>query len=243
MELMPRTQKLVLIEDDGSLRMLLARCLRENGFEVAGFRTAAEFAASSLASMEEIDLVILDIMLPGTNGLDLCRTIRQSSTVPIIFISARASQTDRIVGLEIGADDYLVKPVDPDELVARVRAVLRRASTSRDGSNEAGGAMLYFDGWRLDPRRRELFAPEGERISVSEAEFDLLVTLASMPQRVVSRTLLLENSRGRQAGTGDRSVDVLVSRLRQKLAASSNGSELIRTVRGLGYVFVPEVTR
>ena len=243
MELLTRPQKLVLIEDDGPLRMLLSRCIRENGFEVAAFRSAAEFRASSSFDLDGIDLIILDIMLPGSNGLDLCRSIRQSSTVPIIFISARATQTDRIVGLEIGADDYLVKPVDPEELVARIRAVLRRVTVTRDSSGDPGGSILHFDGWRLDPRRRELFAPEGERISVSEAEFDLLVTLVSMPQRVVSRTLLLENSRGRQAGNGDRSVDVLISRLRQKLGSSSNGADMIRTVRGLGYVFVPEVTR
>ena len=243
MELPARGKRLALIEDDGPLRMLLARCIRENGFEVASFCSAAEFAASSLADLTDVDLIILDIMLPGSNGIDVCRKIRQTSKIPIIFISARASQTDRIVGLEIGADDYLVKPVDPDELIARIRAVLRRADGHSGQDSEPAGAMLHFDGWRLDPRRRELFAPEGERISVSEAEFDLLVTLASMPQRVVSRALLLENSRGRQSGQGDRSVDVLISRLRQKLGSASNGADMIRTVRGLGYVFVPEVTR
>lgn len=235
-------QQVALVEDDGPLRTLLARTLRENGFEVTGFASAAEFRPA--IEQKLFDLVVLDVMLPGSNGLDICRWLRERYQIPIIFMSARGSQTDRIVGLELGADDYIVKPVDPAELIARIRAVLRRSGLPATGEQEAKEiGTMSFEGWLMDLRRRELFAPDGERIAVSEAEFDLLAALAEMPQRIVSRGLLLERSRGRLASESDRSVDVLISRLRRKLGSASGGGELIRTVRGLGYVFVPRVTR
>ncbi len=241
MELADTPPALALVEDDGPLRTLLARTMRERGFAVSGFASAAEYRP--VAMERSFDLVILDVMLPGASGLDLCRWIRERSDTPVIFISARSSQTDRIVGLELGADDYVVKPVDPDELIARVRAVLRRSrlGPGRDGEDALG--VVRFDGWTLDQRRRELFAPGGERIVVSEAEFDLLTAMADMPQRVISRGHLLEQARGRLPGEDDRSVDVLVSRLRRKLGAVEGGRDLIRTVRGLGYIFVPAVQR
>ena len=242
MQLHDRIYRIALIEDDGPLRMLLGRHLRQSGFETRGYASAAEFRAA--ATEQDFDVVVLDIMLPGTSGLDICRWLRQRSSVPIIFISARSSHTDRIVGLELGADDYLVKPVDPGELAARIRSVLRRAgSLPADMASEAG--IVRFEGWRMDQRRRELYSPDGSRVSISEAEFDLLCVLSDMPQRVVGRELLLEQSRDRLSGRngGDRSIDVLVSRLRRKLGAIDGGRDLIRTVRGVGYVFTPRVER
>ena len=222
--------------------MLLVRHIRQSGYPIRAFATAAEFRA--VGDSETFDLVILDVMLPGTSGLDICRWLRSRSNIPIIFISARSSPTDRIVGLEIGADDYLVKPVDPGELVARIRSVLRRAE-SQASTQDGSAGIVYFEGWRMDQRRRELFAPDGGRISVSEAEFDLLSVLSERPQRIVGRETLLEQSRDRLSGrdSSDRSIDVLISRLRRKLGAVEGGRDMIRTVRGVGYIFTPDVDR
>jgi len=237
-----RIHRVALIEDDGPLRTLLSRHIRQSGFETRGFASAAEFGAAAAES--DFDVVILDVMLPGTSGLDVCRWLRQRSNVPIIFISAKSSHTDRIVGLELGADDYLVKPLDPGELVARIRSVLRRANGPVTEMGAEVG-IVRFANWRMDQRRRELYAPDGSRVSISEAEFDLLIVLCGMPQRVVGREFLLEQSRDRLSSrnSGDRSIDVLISRLRRKLGTSEGGRDLIRTVRGVGYVFTPVVER
>ena len=239
MQFNERIHQIVLVEDDGALRALLTRHIRQSGFPIRSFATAAEFRAWD----GSYDLAILDVMLPGTSGLDLCRWLRQRSTVPIIFISARSSYTDRIVGLELGADDYLVKPVDIGELIARIRSVLRRYEHIDTNTVTEDSSTARFEGWRIDRRRRELFTPEDERVSVSEAEFDLLCVLVDMPQRVIGRDTLLEQSRDRLPGreSGDRSVDVLVSRLRRKLGAVPGGRDLIRTVRGVGYIFTAQV--
>ena len=242
MQFNDRIYRVALVEDDGALRTLLTRHIRQSGFPVRSFATTAEFRAA--VADEMFDLAILDIMLPGMSGLDLCRWLRQRSNMPIIFISARSSHTDRIVGLELGADDYLVKPVDPDELVARIRSVLRRSESPSEGAGADIG-IIHFEGWRMDQRRRELFAPDGSRVSVSEAEFDLLSVLSERSQRIIGRETLLEQSRDRMSGRdgSDRSIDVLISRLRRKLGAVEGGREIIRTVRGMGYVFTPSVER
>lgn len=242
MELSESPRHIALVEDDGALRTLLSRTLRQNGFEASGYRSGAELRAA--LETQDFDLVILDIMLPGPNGLDICRWLRARSHVPIIFMSARGQQTDRIVGLELGADDFLPKPIDPDELIARVRAVLRRWEAHPAERSESAG-IVRFDGWTMDRRRRELTAPDGSRIAVSSAEFDLLGVLVDMPQRVIGRDLLLEQARDRPAAgdSSDRSVDVLISRLRRKLGQHDGGRDLIKTVRGIGYVFTPAVSR
>ncbi|MBW4329753.1 response regulator transcription factor [Stakelama sp. CBK3Z-3] len=231
--------KILIVEDDSPLRLLIARTLRDHGFEAVGVGTAAEMQA--LYEEGAFQLVVLDIMLPGTNGLDICRWLRARSSVPIIIVSARGQETDRIVGLELGADDYLSKPFGPDELVARVRAVLRRANNQMMPAQPA--RSLHFADWRIDLDRREVFAADGAMVPLSGAEYDLLLTLTNTAQRVVSRDFLLEQSRERFSGSSDRSVDVLVSRLRSKLGAHGAGEELIRTVRGAGYMFVPAVER
>lgn len=223
---------ILLVEDDPALRMLTTRALQENGYMV---RPAAAAPEMWLALEKgPVDLVLLDIMLPGTSGLDLCRALRKTSDVPIIFISARASETDRVVGLELGADDYLAKPFGTRELVARVRAVLRRPALDRMRS-EREARMIKFDGWTVNLPRRELLAPSGASIELTGAEFDLLIALLDHAQRVIARERLIELSRTRLGDSSDRSIDVLVSRLRRKLSSAGKEAPII-TVRGIGYM-------
>jgi DNA-binding response OmpR family regulator len=229
----------LLVEDDPALRTLTARALQENGYLVRPCATAPEMWRAM--EMGPIDLVLLDIMLPGTNGIDLCRALRRESEVPIIFISAKASETDRVIGLEIGADDYLPKPFGTRELIARVRAVLRRGG-AEDRRAQRGQGIAEFDGFRLNLPRRELMSPSGAVVDLTGAEFDLLVALVDHAQRVIARERLIELSRTRMGDSSDRSVDVLVSRVRRKLSGTGRDAPII-TVRGVGYMLNAEVTR
>lgn len=230
---------ILLVEDDPALRTLTTRALQENGYVVRPCATAPEM----WRAMETgpIDLVLLDIMLPGTNGIDLCRALRRESEVPIIFISAKASETDRVIGLELGADDYLPKPFGTRELIARVRAVLRRGG-AEDRRAQRGQGLAEFDGFRLNLPRRELLSPSGAVVDLTGAEFDLLVALVDHAQRVIARERLIELSRARMGDSSDRSVDVLVSRVRRKLSGAGHEAPII-TVRGVGYMLNAEVTR
>jgi DNA-binding response OmpR family regulator len=221
------------------MRALLLRALRENGFRASSVSNGREM----WSHLEDgpVDLIVLDVMLPGVSGLDLCRALRAKTHVPIIMVSARGDETDRVVGLELGADDYIAKPFGTRELLARVRAVLRRGSTLDGVPGQASGETVRFDGWNLDLRRRELRDPAGVQIELSAAELDLLASFLENPQRIVGRERLLELSRSRLGSVSDRSVDVLVSRLRRKLTSNGSESQLIRTVRGLGYMFTADV--
>jgi two-component system OmpR family response regulator len=195
-----------------------------------------------------IDLIVLDLMLPGEDGLALCRWVRARSNVPVIMLTARGEEIDRIVGLEMGADDYLPKPFNPRELVARIKAVLRRADRP-SGGFASGGAprnpreILTFAGWRLDVGARRLTAPDGVLVPLSAGEFDLLAAFTSHPQRVLSRDYLLDLAKGRAAQPFDRSIDVQVSRLRRKIEEDPSNPQLITTVRGGGYMFSAPVER
>ncbi|BBK38127.1 DNA-binding response regulator [Allostella sp. ATCC 35155] len=228
--------RILVVDDDGEIRRLLAGFLGRNGFAVATARDAADMEAALAAEMP--DLVVLDLVLPGVSGLELCRRIRARSDLPVIMLTARGDDTDRIVGLEVGADDYLPKPFNPRELLARIRAVLRRAGT-RDAA-AAGRSRLAFAGWVLDPRRRELLDPDGAVVDLTAGEYDLLFALVARPHRVLSREFLLEQS-GRLTDPFDRSIDVQVSRLRRKLERGAGEQGLIKTVRGAGYLFQPDV--
>jgi DNA-binding response OmpR family regulator len=229
----------LIVEDDPSLRTLLSRVLREEGFHPLSAAHGAEMAR--VIDANPIDLVLLDIMLPGSNGFDLCRALRRSSQVPIVILSARDEETDRLIGLELGADDYIAKPFSNRELVARIRAILRRTLGGGQAAPR-GYQLLTFSNWTLDPGRRELISPEGAVVDLSGAEFDLLLAFVSSPQRVIGRERLLEMSRARLADASDRSIDVLVSRLRRKLATAQS-EPLLRTVRGVGYIFTAAVER
>lgn len=230
---------IVLVEDDPALRLLIARALRESGYEVRPCMGAPEMWDA--LQQRDVELVLLDIMLPGTSGIDLCRRIRQQSEVPIIFISAKGSEVDRVIGLELGADDYLAKPFSTRELIARVRAVLRRWEGA--GNNNGGSTGLYrFDGWVADIRRRELRSPSEAVVDLTAAEFDLLVVLLDHAQRVIARERLIELSRTRLADVSDRSIDVMISRLRRKLATADQPAPIL-TIRGIGYMLNAPVER
>ncbi len=180
-------------------------------------------------------------MMPGEDGLSLCRYLAESRRVPVIFITARGESTDRVVGLEIGADDYVVKPFDPRELVARIRSVLRRAGRT---APETGEAVVYeFEGWRLDPLKRKLIDREGAVVSISSAEFRLLLAFLDHPRQVLDRDRLLDMVQGREAHLFDRAVDNQISRLRRKIEPDPKTPTLIKTVWGGGYLFAPEIVR
>ncbi|WP_242185955.1 response regulator transcription factor [Sphingomonas sp. CARO-RG-8B-R24-01] len=230
---------IVLVEDDPALRTLTTRALQEHGYLVRPAASAPEMWLAMEAG--PVDLVLLDIMLPGTDGIELCRKLRQQSNVPIIFVSARGSETDRVVGLELGADDYLAKPFGTRELTARIRAVLRRVDAPRDARDREQG-LLSFDGWTVNLPRRELRSPSGAVVDLTGAEFDLLTSLLDHAGRVIARERLIELSRTRMGDSTDRSVDVLVSRLRRKLSVGDRPPPIV-TVRGVGYMFNATVER
>ncbi len=229
----------LVCDDDAELRRLLATFLTDHGFSVAAVADGRELARH-FRSGAPIDLVILDIMLPGQSGMEICRELRATSHVPILMLTARGDETDRIVGLEMGADDYMSKPFSPNELLARVKAMLRRWRMA--GPASATQLRAYeFEGWRLDVTRRELRNPAGVIIDLSAGEYDLLLAFLESPQRVLSREQLLDAARNRDAQPFDRSIDVQVSRLRRKIGAEDSGEGFIKTVRGAGYMFVAMV--
>ncbi|HEV7444333.1 MAG TPA: response regulator [Steroidobacteraceae bacterium] len=233
---------LLIVDDDEDILSLLTKFFRKHSHQV----TVAADSAAMFAALERhpINLVILDLMLRGEDGLSLCRRLRATSHVPIIMLTAMADHTDRVVGLEVGADDYLTKPFDPRELLARVKAVLRRTAPSGALATPAETRpVLCFANWRLDVTRRELTSADNTLVVLSGGEFDLLLAFAEHSQRVLTRDQLLDLSRGGSHAAYDRTIDVQVSRLRYKLEAEPKNPSLIRTVRNGGYLFVPKVTR
>jgi len=231
---------IVVVEDDAGVRTLLVRLLRECGYEATGAEGGARLEETM--RVRTVDLILLDIMLADENGLDLCRTIRQQSLVPIIMISARGQERDRVAGLDLGADDYIAKPFGRSEVLARVRAVLRRAGASHVPPQVPELDQFNFCGWRYRPRYHELLSPSGAEVELTAAEHDLLLTLLRHPQRIIGRERLLELSRARQAQSTDRSIDVLISRLRRKLGDGHSIRPMIRTVRGVGYMLAVDVS-
>jgi len=232
--------KLLLVDDEASLREPLADYLSRQGFAV---RQASDAAKARSALLEDTpDLVLLDIMMPGEDGISLCRHLVETRGLPVIFLTAKGEATDRIVGLEIGADDYVVKPFEPRELVARIRSVLRRARKGGAPDNSTD-AHYEFDGWQLDPLKRRLTDPEGTVVPISTAEFRLLVALLDHPNQVMDRDRLLDMVQGREAHLFDRAVDNQVSRLRRKVEVDSKDPKLIQTVWGGGYMLAAEVKR
>jgi two-component system OmpR family response regulator len=188
-----------------------------------------------------IDLVVLDLMLPGEDGLSLCRRLRATSMLPVIMLTAMGDDTDRIVGLEMGADDYMPKPFTPRELLARIKAVLRRVQ-ALPASTTPSGETMCFDGWTLELGPRRLQSPRGADIELSTGEYELLLAFVTHPRRVLSRDQLLDLARGRSAAPFDRSIDIQVMRLRRKIEDDPKEPRLIKTVRGGGYIFAAEVT-
>ena len=238
MEQMPH---ILVVDDDREIRDLLGRFLERNRFRITTARDARE--AKRVWPHGHFQLVVLDLMLPGESGLDLARWLRAQSAVPIVMLTAMADETDRIVGLELGADDYVPKPFNPRELLARIRAVLRRTGDPREEKIEPGVRALIFAGWTLEPARRRLLNPDGVEVALTGGEYDLLLALVERAKRVLTRDMLLDLLRGRQAGPFDRAIDVAISRLRRKLEDHNRNSQLIKTVRGGGYVFAVDVER
>ncbi|MCH4022935.1 MAG: response regulator [Acetobacter sp.] len=234
------TPHILIIDDDREIRDLLARFLERNQIRVTTARDGRE--ARRVWSAGHYHLVVLDLMLPGETGLDIARWLRTQGNVPIIMLTAMSDETDRIIGLELGADDYVSKPFNPRELLARVRAVLRRIGDGHE--NTPGGTRnMRFAGWLLEVSRRRLLNPDGVEVSLTGGEFDLLQALLERANRVLTRDMLLDLLRGRQAGPFDRAIDVAISRLRRKLEDDGRNSQLIKTVRGGGYVFAADVER
>ena len=230
---------ILVVEDDRETRTLIAKYLRTNACHVTTANDGREMARA--LTDHRVDLLILDVMLPGEDGLSLCRKVRAESQMPIIMLTARGEDVDRILGLEMGADDYLAKPFNPRELLARINAVLRRHTASQTVSASNGATALDFLGWRIDFRLRELRNPAGARVAMTSAEFDLLRTFCERPGRVLSRDSLLDLTQGRNAGSFERSIDVLVSRIRRKIETDPLEPTMIKTVRSGGYMFTPNV--
>lgn len=234
----PSASHILVVDDHREIREALRDYLSRHGFRVSCAASAAE--ARQLVARAGIDLAVLDVMMPGEDGLSLCRDLRAAHDMPVIFLTAMAEDTDRIVGLELGADDYLVKPFNPRELLARIRAVLRRWHAMPPNRPKLA-QRVRFDRWTLEPAQRELRAADGDIVSLSTAEYGLLEVFLSHPGVVLSRDQLLELARGREAKAFDRSVDIQVSRLRRKIEEDPAAPRLIKTDWGGGYYLAVEV--
>ena len=232
---------ILVVDDHREMRELVSRALVKDGFRVS---SAGDGKAMRQALADaRIDLVLLDLMLPGEDGLSLCRALRAESDIPIIMVTAKGDEVDRVVGLELGADDYVPKPFGSRELIARIRAVLRRNRARAAPAAQDRPKRYKFDRWTFDVDRRELLADDAVATPLSTGEFDLLLVLVEHPQRTLSRDQLLDLARGRAANAFDRSMDTQVSRLRKKIERDPSDPQIIKTVWGGGYIFAPEVRR
>jgi len=232
-------EHLLVVDDDREIRRLLEEYLAQAGYRVSAVGDGKDMRRALEGN--RIDLVVLDLMLPGEDGLTLCRELRGRSNVPVLMLTARGDEIDRIVGLEMGADDYLAKPFSPRELLARIRSILRRAQALPPNLVAEDVTAFHFAGWTLDIASRNATAPDGLVVPLSGAEFRLLRVLLEHPQRVLSRDQLLELANGREAILFDRSIDVLIGRLRKRLHDDGKEPSLIKTVRGEGYVLATNV--
>ena len=240
-------QQLLIVDDDQGIRFELSRFLSQHGYTVHEAQNGQQMRKQ--LAQQQMDLIILDVMMPGEDGMTLCRELRVKSAVPIIMLTAVQEEIERILGLEMGADDYLNKPFNPRELLARIKAVLRRTHGKRDIENHQQAAALEqqlayrFSGWLLEKATRRLISPDELEISLSGGEYNLLLAFVERPQQVLSRDQLLDLTRNRQANPFDRSIDIQVSRLRHKIETDHKKPSLIKTVRGGGYVFSTTVER
>ncbi len=234
---------ILIVDDDSEIRDLLAEYLAKYQFRVSTAKNGDEM--KKLLEQGQIDLILLDVMLPGTSGINLCKEVRQESDIPIIMLTANDDETDRIVGLEVGADDYQTKPYNPRELLARINAVLRRYHKSTVTKTDKGEKILVygFGGWKLDTATRQVISPNNEQVNLSSGEYDLLLIFLERPQRVLSRNQLLNLTHNRDAEPFDRSIDVQISRLRQKLEEDHKNPTMIKTIRGGGYMLSLPVKR
>lgn len=233
-----QTPTILIVDDDNDIRSLLADYLAQQGWHILTANGGAEMRA--VLDRAPVDLMVLDLTLPGEDGLTLCRDLRARSALPIIMLTARSAPLDRILGLEMGADDYLCKPFEPRELVARIRSVLRRSNQNEVSEHSH---RMVFSGWVLDVDSRQLQREDGVLVALSASEFRLLKALAERPNRPVSRDQLLNLTQGRDSDPFDRSIDLAISRLRQKLGDDARAPTLIKTMRSEGYMLASPVQR
>ena len=230
---------ILVVDDDRELRSLLAEYLQKQGYRVTAVADGKAMRAA--INNSHPDVVVLDIMLPGEDGLSLCRDLRARSEIPIIMLTARTDETDRIVGLELGADDYVPKPFNPRELLARIKSVLRRARSMPENLKPDHVSLFRFANWSLDTATRNLTSPDGVVVALSGTEFRLLRIFLDHPNSVLTRDQLIDLMLSRDAGPYDRAIDVQVSRLRQRLGEGAREPAIIKTVRGQGYVLAAHV--
>ncbi len=230
---------ILIVDDDRDIRTLLADYLESNGYRA--LCTADGSGMWLMLEQKRPDLLVLDLNLPGEDGLTLCRKLRVTSTMPVIMLTARSEPLDRILGLEMGADDYLAKPFEPRELLARIRSVLRRSHAMPSNQDAQSAQRMLFGAWTLDLSARHLIDPDGMLIMLSGAEFRLLRVFLEHPNRVLNRDQLLNLTQGRDADPFDRSIDIQISRLRQKLGEDARSPQIIKTVRNGGYVLAMHV--
>lgn len=235
------SQSLLIVEDEASIREPLVSYFESNRFRVKAAANAAQ--ARALLTAHKFDLAIVDIMMPGEDGLSLCRHMREASNLPVIMLTARAEEIDRILGLEVGADDYVTKPFSPRELLARVKAVIRRSNSLPPRQTPPEKASYAFGDWVLKTGERELVGADGLSVPLSSGEYALLLVLLERPRLVLSRDQLLDLTQGREASVFDRSIDNQISRLRRKIEPDPKTPKYIKTVWGGGYSFSAEVTR
>lgn len=240
---MSETTTVLIVDDDEEIRDLLANYLA--GFSILAQAVGDGVAMRNAMAATRFDAIILDLMLPGEDGLSLCRQLRASTDIPIIILTARGESTDRVVGLELGADDYVMKPFDPRELVARIHTILRRTRDGRKQNDVAdgNGDQWQFEGWTINRLARQLITPQRMVVPLSNAEYRLLSVFMERPHRVLSRDQLMDAARGQNATAFDRSIDLLVSRLRQKLEEDPKDPKFLKTIRGEGYLFDAKVVR
>jgi len=241
---MNKQPHILIVDDDSEIRDLLSRFLQDHQFRVGVAANVIE--AEKQLKIGRYSFIVLDLMMPGEDGLSFCRRLRSQSTIPVLMLTAMGDETDRIVGLELGADDYLTKPFNPRELLARIRAVLRRHDLSyanqRTNNPSKNQHQCYrFEGWVLKPARRELLNAEQVLVTLTSGEYNLLITFVERPQIILNRDQLLDLTSSREGGAFDRSIDVQLSRLRQKIEIDPKKPRLIKTVRNGGYIFSTEV--
>lgn len=239
MKAMSATEHILIVDDDREIRTLLGDYLQKNGYRVTAVADGRGMQA--LLDAETVSLIVLDLMLPGEDGLVLCRNIRAKSDIPVMMLTAKGDDMDRIVGLEMGADDYLAKPFNPRELLARIKSILRRAKTLPGTLKPEEASVVRFSGWRLDTLSRQLTSPDGVAVPLSGAEYRLLRVFVDHANRVLNRDQLMDFCRGRELFPFDRSIDVQVSRLRQRLGDDAKEPLLIKTIRGEGYMLAAKV--
>src|SRR5471032_3657347 len=236
---MSKQDHLLIVDDDPEIRQLLADYLRDAGYQTSTACDGKEMRRR--LELNVIDLIVLDLMLPGEDGLSLCRDLRTISNIPVIMLTARGTLVDRIVGLEVGADDYLPKPFDPRELLARIKVIIRRARSFPEKQEADRIGTLSFEGWQLDTRARQMRSPQGVTLSLGSSDYLVLRALLDHPKRTLSRDFLLAAVYGKESLPFDRAIDVCVSRLRQQLGDNPRTPSLIKTIRNGGYMLNADV--